>query len=146
MSTRELPTIPARQPANGELPRNGTTGTVLAVEPNRPRRVPVGEVGGRKLDLLIRDFARFINSEVALLCQGVAEAGRLRSSPRGAWGQPTRSLRDHAKEGSSAARYPCRARPSNRSIPSSIRAWCPRPAHRCGTPVTMTTGAILNTL
>jgi diguanylate cyclase (GGDEF)-like protein len=40
------------------------------VEPNRPRRVPVGEVGGWKLDLLIRDFARFINSEVALLCQG----------------------------------------------------------------------------
>jgi hypothetical protein len=41
----------------------------LAVEPNRPRRVPVGEVGDWKLDLLIRDFARFINSEVALLYQ-----------------------------------------------------------------------------
>ena len=39
MSTREVPTIPARQPANGELPRNGTTVTVLAVEPNRPRWV-----------------------------------------------------------------------------------------------------------
>jgi GGDEF domain-containing protein len=63
------PAIPG-QPAVAELACNGTTGTVLAVEPNRPRRVPVGEIGDRKLDLLIRDFARLINSEVALLCQG----------------------------------------------------------------------------
>jgi hypothetical protein len=76
MSTREHPTTPARQPANGGLPRNGTTRTVLAVEPTRPRRVPVGEVGGWRLDLLTRDFARFINSEVALLCQGGGSQAR----------------------------------------------------------------------
>ncbi len=70
MSAREHPMTPATQPANGELPRNVRTGNVLTVEPNRPRRVRMGEVGDWKLDLLIRDFARFINSEVALLCQG----------------------------------------------------------------------------
>ena len=44
--------------------------TGLAVEANRTRRVRAGKVGDRTLDLLIRDFARLINSEVALLCRG----------------------------------------------------------------------------
>ncbi len=70
MTTRDDPATPGGRPAVAELARNGTTGTVLAVEPNRPRRVAVGDVGDRRLDLLIRDFARFINSEVALLCRG----------------------------------------------------------------------------
>lgn len=70
MTTRDDPATPGGPPAVAELARNGTTGTVLAVAPNRPRRVAVGDVGDWKLDLLIGDFARFINSEVALLCRG----------------------------------------------------------------------------
>src|SRR5690349_14896521 len=69
MTTRDDPATPGRPPAVAELARNRTTGTVLAVAPNRPRRVAAG-VGDWKLDLLISDFARFINSEVALLCRG----------------------------------------------------------------------------
>jgi diguanylate cyclase (GGDEF)-like protein len=70
MTRRDDPATPGEQPAVAELAGNGTTGTVFAVEPNRPRRVPVGEIADCKLDLLIRGFARLINSEVALLCQG----------------------------------------------------------------------------
>ncbi len=69
MSAREDPATPGSRPLDGQFTHNGDTGTVLSVERGRPRRVPAGEVGDWKLDLLIRDFARFIHSEVALLCQ-----------------------------------------------------------------------------
>lgn len=69
MSAPEHPATPGMHPPNGRFAHNGATGTAPSVERRRPRRVPVGEVGDWKLDLLIRDFARFIHSEVALLCQ-----------------------------------------------------------------------------
>jgi diguanylate cyclase (GGDEF)-like protein len=70
MTSRDDPATPGGQPAVTELACNGTTRPGRAVERNPPPRVPAGGVGNWKLDLLIQDFARFINSEVALLCQG----------------------------------------------------------------------------
>ena len=79
MSVREDPANPSMHPRDGQLARNGATGTVMAVERRRPRRYPVGRFSGWKLDLLIRDFARFIRSEVALLALA---AGIVRASLR----------------------------------------------------------------
>ena len=69
MSAREGPGTLSMHPRDGQLAHNGATGTVMAVERRRPRRYPVGWFSGWKLDLLIGDFARFIHSEVAMLCQ-----------------------------------------------------------------------------
>jgi hypothetical protein len=41
-------------PQDGQLARNGSTGTVMAVERRRPRRYRLGWFSGWKLDLLIR--------------------------------------------------------------------------------------------
>ena len=65
MSAREDPATSGLHPPEGQLARNGATGT---------RRF-----SGWKLDLLIRDFARFIRSEVAMLALA---AGIVRASLR----------------------------------------------------------------
>src|SRR5207302_3524327 len=69
MTGGDNPASPGTQLADGQLARNGATETALAAEPNRGRGFPIGDAGRWKLDLLIREFARLINSEVALLCQ-----------------------------------------------------------------------------
>ncbi|MGA8339508.1 MAG: hypothetical protein WB761_32520, partial [Solirubrobacteraceae bacterium] len=54
------------------------TGATAAINPGWSRS-PLNAVGGWKLGLLITDFARFINSEIALLCEwrGAATHGDL---------------------------------------------------------------------
>jgi diguanylate cyclase (GGDEF)-like protein len=69
MSAREDPATSGLHPPEGQLARNGATGTVPVVERSQSRHSAIGRFSGWKLDLLIRDFARFIRSEVALLCQ-----------------------------------------------------------------------------
>ena len=78
MTTRDDPATPGGPPAVAELACNGTTGTVLAVEPNRPRRVAVGDVGDWKLDLLISDLLASSTPRSRCFAGAVAEAGRLR--------------------------------------------------------------------
>jgi diguanylate cyclase (GGDEF)-like protein len=69
MSAREDPATPGMHPPDRQLARNGARGTALALERRRSRRTAMGRFSGWELDLLIGDFARFIRSEVALLCQ-----------------------------------------------------------------------------
>ena len=69
MSARKDPTTSGLHPPEGQLAQNGATGTVPVVDRSRSRHSVVGRFSGWKLDVLIRDFARFIRSEVALLCQ-----------------------------------------------------------------------------
>ena len=66
MNAGEGPATPGMHPPDGRLACNGATGAVLALEQRRPRGSPVGRFSGWKLDLLIRDFARFIHFEVAM--------------------------------------------------------------------------------
>jgi hypothetical protein len=79
-------------------------------------RSPLNAVSGWKLDLLTTDFARFINSEVALLYEPGGKGQPPAAISSQVLGATAGRSRDHAKEGSSAAR--CRsgnsARPSNR--------------------------------
>ncbi len=69
MSAREDPATSGLHPRDGQLARNGATGTVPVVEWSQSRHSAMGRFSGWKLDLLITDFARFIRSDVALLCQ-----------------------------------------------------------------------------
>jgi diguanylate cyclase (GGDEF)-like protein len=69
MSAREDPATSGLHPPEGQLARNAATGTVPVVERRQSRHSAVGRFTDWKLDLLIRDFARFIRSEVSLLCQ-----------------------------------------------------------------------------
>ena len=128
MSVREDPATPSMHPRDGQLARNGATGTVIAVERRRPRRYPVGRFSGRKLDLLIRDFARFIHSEVAMLCQ----TGNNGQPPAViAYSGPPKTHEEITRQREGGLVVPrttsARARSSNRFIPSSIRDWCTRP-------------------
>jgi hypothetical protein len=105
-----------QMPLAGTQRLSGAVGTEVAVEPDRPWPSPVGGVGGWRLDLLIKDFARFMNSEVAVICR------------MGSKGQPpvvisTWSLGAPIR---SAARFPCSARASDPFIRSSTRAWYTR--------------------
>jgi hypothetical protein len=74
-------------------------GATTAINPGRSRS-PLNAVSGWKLGLRITDFARFINSEIALLCgrQGAAAHGDVLVGSGGTQGRS----RDHAKKGSSA--------------------------------------------
>ena len=58
MSAREDPATSGLHPRDGQLARNGATGTVPAVEWSRSRHSAMGRFSGWKLDLLITDFAR----------------------------------------------------------------------------------------
>lgn len=85
---------------------------------DQPRSVGLNAepVSGWKLGLLIADFARDINSEIALLCGRQATATQ-RDLLVGL-GAPTRRSRDHSKEGSLVARclFMPSAWPSDHSI------------------------------
>ena len=115
--TGERPEAPARV-AGTHRP----SGVTAAINPGRSRS-PLSAVSGWKLGLLITDFARFVNSEIALLCgrQGAATHGDLLV---GSAGTHEKIARD-SKEGSLAARciFMPSARPSNRSIPPRAIAW-----------------------
>ncbi len=75
MSAREDPAASGMHRPDGQLARIGATVAALAVERRQSRRSAVARFSGWKLDLLIRDFARFIHSDVALLCQ-TSNSGR----------------------------------------------------------------------
>jgi hypothetical protein len=68
-SAGERPESPVR--ATDTHRREGTT----TVMPPDQWRSPLNTVSGRKLGLLIGDFARFINSEVALLSEPAGQGG-----------------------------------------------------------------------
>jgi hypothetical protein len=68
MSAREHPATSGIHPPDAQFTHNPATETILSAPRRRPHRVPVGgDVGDWKLELLIKDFAHFIHSEVALL-------------------------------------------------------------------------------
>ena len=104
-------------------------GATAAINPDRSRS-PLNAVSGWKLGLLITDFARFINSEIALLCgrQGAATHGDLLVGSGGTHEEIARLL-----EGGFVGRallFVPSARPSNRSIPPrAIALWGLGPLH-----------------
>ena len=68
-------------------------GATAAINPGWSRS-PLNAVGGSKLGLLITDFARFINSEIAVLCewQGAATHGDLLVGSGGTYEEIARPL------------------------------------------------------
>ena len=81
---------------------------------------PVAAEGCQRLEagLLTTDFVRFTSSEVALLYEPRGHRAARSDLLAGPRGQAASRSRDHAKEGSSAARcLDNSARPSNRSTP-----------------------------
>ena len=72
---------------------HGPSGATAAINPGWSRSL-LDAVGGWKLGLLITDFARFINSEIALLCewQGAATHGDLLVGSGGTYEEIARPL------------------------------------------------------
>jgi hypothetical protein len=73
----------------------GPNGVTAAINPGRPRS-PLNAVSGWKPGLLITDFARFINFEIALTCgrQGAATQGDLLGGSGGTHEEIARALEE----------------------------------------------------